>query len=66
MADIADIAQAQIDITTAAALSKATAYTGESALYCCECGEQIPEKRRKLITGCQRCVDCQQLQEHRR
>lgn len=66
MADIADVAQAQIDITTAAALSKTTAYSGESALYCFECGEQIPERRRKLIRGCQRCVDCQQLKEHRR
>ena len=66
MADIADIAQAQIDMTTAAALSKAAAYTGESAIYCCECGEQIPEKRRQLIKGCQLCVNCQQLKEFKK
>ncbi|MCX8678590.1 TraR/DksA C4-type zinc finger protein [Gilliamella sp. B2865] len=66
MADLADLAQAQIDMATSVALNKKNGYTGESAHYCCECDEPIPEKRRKLIKGCQRCVDCQQLKEHRR
>lgn len=66
MADIADIAQAQIDMTTAAALSKATAYSGKSALYCFECGEPIPKARRDAIPGCSLCVYCQQKEEVKR
>ncbi|MGR8979613.1 MAG: TraR/DksA C4-type zinc finger protein [Gammaproteobacteria bacterium] len=33
-------------------------YTGESALYCEECGEPIPESRRKAIP-CKFCLACQ-------
>lgn len=65
MADLADIAQAQIDMTTAAALSKTTAYSGESALYCFECGEPIPTARRDAIPGCSLCVYCQQEAEEK-
>lgn len=31
----------------------------ESKEACEECGEPIPEARRKAIQGCQHCVDCQ-------
>lgn len=33
---------------------------GESLTHCVECGEPIPEKRRKLVAGVRLCVDCQQ------
>ena len=33
-------------------------YTGESAVNCEECGEPIPESRRKAIT-CKYCLACQ-------
>lgn len=33
-------------------------YTGESAEYCEECGEAIPETRRKAI-ACRYCISCQ-------
>ncbi len=33
-------------------------YTGESAEYCEECGEKIPETRRKAI-ACRYCISCQ-------
>jgi phage/conjugal plasmid C-4 type zinc finger TraR family protein len=33
-------------------------YTGESATYCEECGEPIPEARRKAI-ACKYCLSCQ-------
>jgi phage/conjugal plasmid C-4 type zinc finger TraR family protein len=33
-------------------------YTGESAKYCEECGEPIPEARRKAI-ACKYCLSCQ-------
>jgi phage/conjugal plasmid C-4 type zinc finger TraR family protein len=33
-------------------------YTGESAINCEECGEPIPESRRKAI-ACKYCLACQ-------
>lgn len=33
-------------------------YTGESASHCEECGEPIPEARRRVI-ACQYCLPCQ-------
>ena len=33
-------------------------YTGKSATHCEECGEPIPEARRKAI-ACQYCLPCQ-------
>ena len=31
----------------------------ESMIRCIDCGEEIPEKRRLAIEGCQRCMVCQ-------
>jgi RNA polymerase-binding transcription factor DksA len=31
----------------------------KSLTHCIECGEDIPEKRRLAIEGCQRCLNCQ-------
>ncbi|KMD06195.1 hypothetical protein SL69_02524 [Klebsiella pneumoniae] len=36
-----------------------------SATHCCDCGEEIPERRRELVAGCQRCADCQEKFEER-
>ena len=65
MADLADIAQAHIETVAAAAVKNASAkgYTGKSSLYCCECGEPIPEARREAVPGCSLCVCCQQILE---
>ena len=30
-------------------------------LECVDCGDEIPEARRKAIPGCPRCVACQEL-----
>lgn len=30
-----------------------------SSFFCKDCGEEIPEKRRKLVPGVKFCVDCQ-------
>ena len=30
---------------------------------CTDCGEPIPEARRKAVSGCLRCIDCQELHE---
>jgi len=38
--------------------------TGESALYCIDCGVDITEARRRAVPGCQRCIVCQTRHEH--
>lgn len=30
---------------------------------CTDCGEPIPEARRLAVSGCLRCIDCQELHE---
>lgn len=35
----------------------------ESLEFCVDCDEEIPEKRRKLLTGVIRCVKCQSLKD---
>lgn len=37
-----------------------------SAFYCENCGDPIPEQRRKAVAGCTLCVDCQAEREARR
>ncbi|HEL4638695.1 TPA: TraR/DksA C4-type zinc finger protein [Klebsiella pneumoniae] len=41
-----------------------------SATHCRDCGEEIPERRRELVAGCQRYADCQEEEvfrgKHRR
>ena len=39
---------------------------GAEFLHCQECGIEIPAARRKAITNCSTCVDCQSLIEIRR
>ncbi|HDZ1345865.1 TPA: TraR/DksA C4-type zinc finger protein, partial [Klebsiella pneumoniae] len=36
-----------------------------SATHCRDRGEEIPERRRELVAGCQRCADCQEDEELR-
>jgi len=36
---------------------------GESSLYCVECGEDIPQKRREALPGVKYCLACQSLNE---
>ncbi|MGB3167627.1 MAG: DksA/TraR family C4-type zinc finger protein [Alteraurantiacibacter sp.] len=53
--------QDQIDdsVNDAVAAARARLPRGESARYCRECGEDIPEKRREAVPGVQTCVACQ-------
>ncbi len=37
--------------------------TGESETHCLECGEEIPEARRKAYRGCKLCVLCKAFSE---
>ena len=36
---------------------------GESMTECIDCGDPIPEARRKAAPGCVRCIECQQEHE---
>ena len=57
--------QDQIDDTVSDAVNAARARMpkGESAEYCDECGEPIPEKRRAAIPGVRTCVACQSARD---
>lgn len=37
--------------------------TAPGSYHCHECGDPIPEARRKAAPGCVRCIDCQTLYE---
>ena len=60
----------QIDISTSEAIARVRAATpqlvGESARECVECGEDIPENRRKALPGVKLCVDCQSERDQTR
>ena len=53
MADFADRASALSEQYLAQALA------AESATECEDCGEPIPETRRRAVPGCTRCIECQ-------
>ena len=57
--------QDQIDDTVSDAVSAARARMprGESAEYCDECGEEIPEKRRQALPGVRTCLACQSARD---
>lgn len=38
---------------------------GESAVECQDCGDPIPEARRRAMPGCSRCICCQHNHERR-
>ena len=56
MADEADIANEDVELALSAALAKRVQYSGESALYCEECGDKIPAGRRKILPGVTTCA----------
>lgn len=53
--------QDQIDDTVNDAVARARANMSgsEGSDYCMECGERIPEARRKALPGARTCVPCQ-------
>lgn len=53
--------QEQIDASVEDAVKRARQALprGESADRCADCGEKIPEARRRAIPGVRRCVGCQ-------
>lgn len=51
-----ELAQQRIDMAIAAHRINRDAV---SAVKCAECGDKLPEARRKAYPGCTMCVDCQ-------
>jgi phage/conjugal plasmid C-4 type zinc finger TraR family protein len=53
--------QDQIDdsVKDAVAGARARLPSGESAPFCDECGEPIPERRRQALPGVRTCIVCQ-------
>lgn len=68
MADIADIAQTEIDRQIAVALSNyrradASVVDVDSPRYCDDCDDLIPSARVKAVPQCTRCIECQEIAE---
>ncbi len=57
-----ELAEKMREIALAKHRQKQTAY---SLTHCEDCDEPIPEARRKHVIGCTRCIDCQQIYEHK-
>ncbi|BBI68735.1 transcriptional regulator, TraR/DksA family [Psychrobacter pacificensis] len=65
MSDIIDRANDQAQEELERNLAKAARFDQPSLAECVECGEDIPERRRRL-GGVTRCIDCQSVIERRR
>lgn len=63
MADDIDIAQERQERALEQQLAQRVQYKGESAEFCEECGDAIPQARRELIPGVQLCVSCQSVRD---
>ncbi|EON7637020.1 DksA/TraR family C4-type zinc finger protein [Escherichia coli] len=49
----------QATIDNAIDFARSNLYSGESEEYCIDCDCEIPEKRRLVLKGVKRCVQCQ-------
>lgn len=64
MADVVDQAQQAEANHLRSALSRVPRADGsESLTHCIGCGREIPERRRRAVQGCTRCVECQELED---
>lgn len=57
---------ALIRVEEGVALARAMLPKGPGSPTCLECGEIIPEARRKAMPGCVHCVSCQHAKHDRR
>lgn len=58
-AEIIDQANELAELQREAAIAKCRInHAAVSATHCLDCGEEIPDRRRELVAGCQRCVSC--------
>lgn len=65
-AEIIDQANELEDLQREAAIARHRInHAAVSATHCCDCEEEIPEQRREVVAGCQRCAECQEEEELR-
>jgi phage/conjugal plasmid C-4 type zinc finger TraR family protein len=59
--------QDQIDDTVMDGIMRARARmpTGAAETHCLECGEEIPEARRRALPGVRTCIECQSARDSR-
>lgn len=59
--------QDQIDdtVTDAVLFARSRLPGGESETHCQECGEEIPDARRRALAGVRTCVQCQSQRDSR-
>ncbi|HEY1933457.1 MAG TPA: DksA/TraR family C4-type zinc finger protein [Acetobacteraceae bacterium] len=59
--------QDQIDDTVADGVMRARARmpAGEAETHCVECGDEIPEARRRALPGVRTCIQCQSARDRR-
>ena len=59
--------QDQIDDTVIDGVMRARARmpTGVAETHCLECGEEIPEARRRVLPGVRTCIECQSARDSR-
>jgi phage/conjugal plasmid C-4 type zinc finger TraR family protein len=59
--------QDQIDdsVADAIAMARARLAAGEGSEHCVECGDPIPEARRRALPGARTCVACQSARDTR-
>ncbi|EPH3179276.1 TraR/DksA family transcriptional regulator [Citrobacter braakii] len=58
-----ELTQQQIEMAVAAHRLN---HSAVSATHCVECGDNLPEARRKAYPGCTMCVECQSNMELRK
>jgi phage/conjugal plasmid C-4 type zinc finger TraR family protein len=68
MADVIDQADEYTARGLAARIAEIRAGLSETetAIECEDCGEEIPEARRRAVPGCRCCVECQEERERGR
>ena len=59
--------QDQIDDTVKDGVLRARARmpAGDGETHCAQCGEEIPEARRRVLPGVRTCVECQSARDRR-
>ena len=57
--------QIEDTITDGVLAARARLPAGEGATHCVECGEEIPQARRRVVPGVRTCIGCQSARDGR-
>lgn len=63
--DGAVLDQIEDTVTDGVLTARARMPAGEGTTHCVECGDEIPEARRKVLPGASTCVQCQSGRDSR-